>query len=147
MTVTAAAKALEWSGPRIWRYESGQVPMHPNDNDIDAMCRLYGADPETTERLRALAGETRAKGWWHSYDNVIKDWFRLYVGLEAAASVIRQYEVSVIPGLLQTVEYMTEVIATDHPTMSEQDRAGRVDVRLRRQRLLAVWCRWHRALR
>ncbi|KXK58663.1 DNA-binding protein [Micromonospora rosaria] len=134
VTVTAAAKALEWSAPRIWRYETGQVPMHPND--IEAMCRLYGASPETTETLRTLARETRAKGWWHSYDNVIKDWFKLYVGLEAAASRIRKHETSVIPGLLQTVEYMTEVIATDHPTMGEQDRAGRVDVRLRRQRLL-----------
>ncbi|MEU4555577.1 helix-turn-helix protein [Micromonospora violae] len=135
VTVTAAAKELEWSAPRIWRYETGQVSMHPND--VAAMCRVYGASPETIETMRALARETKAHGWWHSYGEAIKDWFKLYVGLEAAATRIRKYEVDLVPGLLQTVEYMTEVIATDHPQMGEQQRQAKVDVRLRRQRLLA----------
>ncbi|MFI5928891.1 helix-turn-helix domain-containing protein [Micromonospora sp. NPDC051543] len=135
VTVTAAAKELEWSAPRIWRYETGQVSMHPND--VAAMCRVYGASPETIETMRSLARETKAHGWWHSYGEAIKDWFKLYVGLEAAATRIRKYEADLIPGLLQTVEYMTEVIATDHPQMSEADRRAKVDVRLRRQRLLA----------
>ncbi len=135
VTVTAAAKELEWSAPRIWRYETGQVPMHPND--VAAMCRVYGASPETTETLRALARETKAHGWWHSYGEAIKDWFKLYVGLEAAATKIRHYEANLVPGLLQTVEYMTEVMATDNPHLSEAERQAKVDVRLRRQRLLA----------
>ncbi|MEU7585122.1 helix-turn-helix transcriptional regulator [Micromonospora sp. NPDC049230] len=135
VTVTAAAKELEWSAPRIWRYETGQVPMHPND--VEAMCRVYGASPETIERMRALARETKAHGWWHSYGEAIKDWFKLYVGLEAAATRIRHYEANLVPGLLQTVEYMTEVIATDHPQLGEAERKARVDIRLRRQRLLA----------
>ncbi|MEU8183156.1 helix-turn-helix transcriptional regulator [Micromonospora sp. NPDC049044] len=135
VTVTAAAKELEWSAPRIWRYETGQVSMHPND--VAAMCRVYGASPETIETMRALARETKAHGWWHSYGEAIKDWFKLYVGLEAAATRIRKYEADLIPGLLQTVEYMTEVIATDHPQLGEPERQAKVDVRLRRQRLLA----------
>ncbi|MEV1018457.1 helix-turn-helix transcriptional regulator [Micromonospora sp. NPDC049751] len=135
VTVTAAAKELEWSAPRIWRYETGQVSMHPND--VAAMCRVYGASPETIETMRALARETKAHGWWHSYGEAIKDWFKLYVGLEAAATRIRKYEADLIPGLLQTVEYMTELIAIDQPQLSEVDRQAKVDVRLRRQRLLA----------
>ncbi|TDC83505.1 XRE family transcriptional regulator [Micromonospora sp. KC606] len=135
VTVTAAAKELEWSAPRIWRYETGQVSMHPND--VEAMCRVYGASRETIETMRALARETKAHGWWHSYGEAIKDWFKLYVGLEAAASRIRKYEADLVPGLLQTVEYMTEVIATDCPDLSEAERKAKVDVRLRRQRLLA----------
>ncbi|MGC5029557.1 helix-turn-helix domain-containing protein [Micromonospora sp. DT229] len=135
VTVVAAAKELEWSTPRIWRYETGQVPMHPND--VEAMCRVYGATPETIQTMRALARETKAHGWWHSYGEAIEDWFKLYVGLEAAATRIRKYEADLIPGLLQTVEYMTEVIATDHPQMSAAEQQAKVDVRLRRQRLLA----------
>lgn len=135
VTVTTAAKELEWSAPRIWRYETGQVSMHPND--VEAMCRVYGASRETIETMRALARETKAHGWWHSYGEAIEDWFKLYVGLEAAATKIRKYEANIVPGLLQTVEYMTEVIATDHPRMSEVERQAKVDVRLRRQRLLA----------
>ncbi|MFG1953358.1 helix-turn-helix domain-containing protein [Micromonospora sp. NPDC048830] len=135
VTVSAAAKELEWSAPRIWRYETGQVSMHPND--VEVMCRVYGASRETIETLRALARETKAHGWWHSYGEAIKDWFKLYVGLEAAATKIRHYEVNLVPGLLQTVEYMTEVIATDSPQLSEAERRAKVEVRLRRQRLLA----------
>ncbi|MEV6813168.1 helix-turn-helix transcriptional regulator [Micromonospora sp. NPDC051296] len=135
VTVAAAAKELEWSTPRIWRYETGQVPMHPND--VEAMCRVYGASRETIKTMRSLARETKAHGWWHSYGEAIKDWFKLYVGLEAAATKIRKYEADLIPGLLQTVEYMTEVIATDHPQMSDAEQQAKVDVRLRRQRLLA----------
>ena len=41
---------------------------------------------ETIETMRALARETKAHGWWHSYGEAIKDWFKLYVGLEAAAT-------------------------------------------------------------
>ncbi|MFJ1543134.1 helix-turn-helix domain-containing protein [Micromonospora chalcea] len=135
VTVTAAAKELEWSAPRIWRYETGQVPMHPND--VEAMCRVYGASRETIETMRALARETKAHGWWHSYGEAIKDWFKLYVGLEAAATKIRHYEVSLVPGLLQTVEYMRELIAIDQPSLPSVESQAKVDVRLRRQRLLA----------
>ncbi|WP_431937390.1 DUF5753 domain-containing protein [Micromonospora sp. RP3T] len=87
--------------------------------------------------MRALAHETKAHGWWHSYGEAVKDWFKLYVGLESAATKIRHYEANIVPGLLQTVEYLTEVIATDNPQMSETERQAKVDVRLRRQRLLA----------
>ncbi|PTA46188.1 helix-turn-helix transcriptional regulator [Micromonospora sp. RP3T] len=135
ITVSAAARELEWSTPRIWRYETGQVPMHPND--VEAMCRVYGASRETIETMRALARETKAHGWWHSYGEAVKDWFKLYVGLESAATKIRHCEVNLVPGLLQTVEYMTEVIATDNPQLSEAERQAKVDVRLHRQRLLA----------
>lgn len=135
VTVAAAAKELEWSAPRIWRYETGQVPMHPND--VEAMCRVYGASPETIQTMRALARETKAHGWWHSYGEAIKDWFKLYVGLEAAATRIRKYEANVVPGLLQTVDYMRELIEVDQPGLSEADRQVKIDVRLRRQRLLA----------
>ncbi len=133
--MTAAAKELEWSAPRIWRYETGQVAMHPND--VEAMCRVYGTSRETIDTMRSLARETKAHGWWHSYGEAIKDWFKLYVGLEAAATRIRHYEANLVPGLLQTVEYMTEVIAIDNPQMNEVERQSKVDVRLRRQRLLA----------
>ncbi|MFI7209987.1 helix-turn-helix domain-containing protein [Micromonospora maritima] len=135
VTVSAAAKELEWSTPRIWRYETGQVSMHPND--VEAMCRVYGASRETIETMRALARETKAHGWWHSYGEAVEDWFKLYVGLEAAATKIRKYEADLVPGLLQTVEYMTEVITTDNPQLNEAERQAKADVRLRRQRLLA----------
>ncbi|MEO3820790.1 helix-turn-helix transcriptional regulator [Plantactinospora sp. B24E8] len=135
VTVVAAARELEWSAPRIWRYETGQVPIHPND--AEAMCRLYGASAETIRTMRKLARETKARGWWHSYGEAIKEWFKLYIGLESSATRIRTYEPNVVPGLLQTVDYVRELIAIDQPQMSEADREAKVEVRVRRQGLLA----------
>ncbi|MFC6023158.1 helix-turn-helix domain-containing protein [Plantactinospora solaniradicis] len=135
VTVAAAARELEWSTPRIWRYETGQVPMHPND--VEAMCRLYGAPPETIKTMRSLARETKSRGWWYSYGEAIDEWFKLYVGLEAEATRIRKYETNVIPGLLQTVDYVREIMATDHPEMGSAERQAKVEVRLRRQGLLS----------
>ena len=135
LTVTQAISVLEWSKPRLWRYETGQVPIHPND--VEAMCRLYGVGSELTEALKALARETRAKGWWHAYAD-IPEYFELFLGMEQAASRLRQYEAEIIPGLLQSSAYAREAnirsgpIKDMPPEVVEKD----VGVRMRRQRIL-----------
>ena len=50
------------------------------------MCRLYGAPAEVTEGLTAIAKQTRAKGWWMNYSDVIPEGFDLCIGLEEAPS-------------------------------------------------------------
>jgi hypothetical protein len=135
ITVKAAADALEWSTPRIWRIENGAVGMRALD--VKAMCELYGASAELTEALMGLARETKARGWWHSYGDVLPNWFELYVGLEAAAGRIRYLQPDVVPGLLQTKAYMHEVIALDDPEVTAEDRDRRAAVRLERQNLLS----------
>ncbi|MGC9670361.1 helix-turn-helix domain-containing protein [Planosporangium sp. 12N6] len=133
LTVKAAAEELEWSAPKIWRIESGATSMRALD--VEAMCKVYGASPEITQVLTGLAKETKAKGWWHSYGDAIPAWFELYVGLESAATRLRQYEPELVPGLLQTEAYATEVFRID-PATSEVDIERGVAVRLERQALL-----------
>ena len=41
---------------------------------------MYGAAPHITDALTALAKETKARGWWHSYGDAVPDWFQPYVG-------------------------------------------------------------------
>jgi hypothetical protein len=62
------------------------------------MCRLYGATEDMTKALMALARETKAKGWWQRYEDVVPEWFDLFVGLEGAANRKADYEHSVVPG-------------------------------------------------
>jgi transcriptional regulator with XRE-family HTH domain len=135
LTVHEAVSTLEWSKPRLWRYETGQVPMHPND--VETMCRLYGADPGLTDALKELARETKAKGWWHSYGADLSEWFELYIGLEAAASRLRHYEAEIIPGLVQSPKYMRAIIrnglTAEHTTEIVEQR---VAIRQQRQRIL-----------
>jgi len=134
LTVTQVVAALEWSKPRIWRYETGQVPMQPTD--VEAMCRLYGADQALTDALKALARETRSKGWWHAYSD-LPEWFELFLGMEQAASRLRQYEAELIPGLVQSPEYTKALIrGLAREELPQEVVDGRASVRLKRQRML-----------
>ena len=62
----------------------------------------------------ALAREANTPGWWQHYGDVLPQWFRTYVDLESAASLIRTYEGQLVPGLLQTDDYMRAVVHGGH---------------------------------
>ena len=135
ITVKAAADILECSIQKLWRIEKGAVPVR--GTDVKLLCQGYEASPEMTDVLVGLARETRAKGWWQSYGDAVPDWFELYVGLEGAASRMRKFEPSVVPGLLQARAYMEAVILGDQPHMSEEDVQSRIAIKTERQGLLS----------
>ncbi|MFI5616879.1 helix-turn-helix domain-containing protein [Streptomyces sp. NPDC051567] len=134
LTVRAAATALEWSDQKIWRIETGQTSMR--SLDVETMCRVYGADPELTKGLMGLAKETKNRGWWHSYGDVIPEGFDLFIGLEGAAASLRQYINDLVPGLVQTDDYARALIQADNPHVDHDEIERRVHVRLARQELL-----------
>lgn len=134
MTVRAAAKALEWSEAKMWRIETGMVPLR--SHDVEAMCRTYGVSTELTEALTALAKETKARGWWHAYGEVIPSWFNVFVGLEEAATSLQSYEPELVPGLLQTADYSRRVICIRNPDLDSAEVDRRVEFRMARQSLL-----------
>ncbi|WP_080635258.1 helix-turn-helix domain-containing protein [Salinispora pacifica] len=128
-----AAKQLEWSRARMYRIEGGQTSVRTHD--VELMCRLYGTSDEIRQVLVGLAGESKARGWWQAYGDAIPDWFELYVGMEAAADRLRQYEPALVPGLLQTREYAERVLRSK-PGIEPAEVAQAVSVRLERQQLL-----------
>ncbi|WP_328917263.1 MULTISPECIES: helix-turn-helix domain-containing protein [unclassified Streptomyces] len=134
LTVRAASTALEWSDQKIWRIETGQTSMR--SLDVEAMCRAYGADAEMTQALMGLAKETKGRGWWHAYGDVIPENFDLYIGLEEAAARMSQYTTELVPGLLQTKDYAHTLIREDNPNVGDEEIERRVHVRLARQALL-----------
>ncbi|MEU5905945.1 helix-turn-helix transcriptional regulator [Micromonospora sp. NPDC047467] len=134
VTLEAAAEALDCSRQKVWRIEKGLVPVRVVD--ARAMCALYRVPEDMKEIVAGLAKETRATGWWHSYGDVVPSWFSLYVGLESSATTLRQYDAELIPGLLQTREYATELFRRKNPTMSGEAREKLVEVRLQRQGIL-----------
>jgi hypothetical protein len=134
LTVRTAARELEWSETKLWRIETGQTSLR--SLDVEAMCRIYGAPPNATEALMALAKETKARGWWHSYGDVIRDSLDLYLGLEDAASELSWYTSELVPGLLQTRDYARTLIRAHYAQASEEDIERLVQVRMARQSLL-----------
>jgi transcriptional regulator with XRE-family HTH domain len=135
MTIKLAAAELEWSEPKLWRIETGQTSLR--SLDVEAMCRLYGAPADLTEALMGLAKETKARGWWHAYGDVIPDGFDVYIGLEEAAGELDWYESELVPGLLQTEDYARTVITADNPGVAQDEIDRRVHVRVARQALLS----------
>lgn len=134
ISLEAAAAELEWSRAKMYRIEGGQNVVHTHD--VIAMCNVYGVSPEQTQVLVALAKESKTRGWWHAYGEVIPGWFELYIGMEAAASRLRHYEPTVVPGLLQTREYAAAVTrATTDVSDSQVEQA--VALRMERQKVLS----------
>ncbi|HEX3590503.1 MAG TPA: helix-turn-helix transcriptional regulator [Pseudonocardiaceae bacterium] len=131
LTIEDVAEKLKCSSSKISRIETGHVGVSPKD--ARELLRLYGVPGDDLEALVQLAREARRKGWWHSYNEVFTGAF---VGLEAEASSLRAYQALLIPGLLQTEDYMRAVIRAARPDATPPQVDKRVHARVARQRLL-----------
>ncbi|MET7852318.1 helix-turn-helix domain-containing protein [Streptomyces avermitilis] len=131
----AAGDVLRCSESKISRLERGEVQL--KERDVTDLLRLYGASVQETEEFRALVRQSNQSGWWHQFDDVLPKWFDKFIGLQEAASVIRTYEVLLVPGLLQTPQYAGAVAAADSRLTQDKKVVGRrVELRLARQKLL-----------
>jgi transcriptional regulator with XRE-family HTH domain len=134
ISAEAAAEAIRGSHSKISRMEHGRVSF--KERDISDLLTLYGVtDGEERAALMNLAKEANTPGWWHAYSDILPAWLEPYVGLEAAASVIRTYEIQVVPGLLQTEGYARALI--EHGTAADEEEiARRGELRANRQGIL-----------
>ena len=125
-------RASEW---KIHRLENGQVGF--KERDVIDLLRLYEVtDPDDVAAFLLLIREANTPGWWQHYGDVLPRWFRTYVDLESAATLIRTYEGQFIPGLLQTDDYMRAVIGGAQLEESSEEMGRRVRLRMARQTLL-----------
>lgn len=130
LTLDEVAEQAEWSNAKVSRIENARVSVMPRDAKV--LARIYGASQEATDLLAALARESRQKGWWHSHNDAIPDWFEVYVGLESDASALFLYEAEFIPGLFQTKRYIHAAYETSL-VMEEAEVEKRVALRIARQ--------------
>jgi transcriptional regulator with XRE-family HTH domain len=131
LTIEDVAEKLECSSSKVSRIETGHVGVTPKD--ARELLKLYGVPSDQLEALVQLSREARKKGWWHAYNEVFTGSF---VGLEAETSSLRAYQALLVPGLLQSEDYMRAVIRAAHPDATTAQVEKRVKARLARQRLL-----------
>jgi transcriptional regulator with XRE-family HTH domain len=130
-----AGYQIRASGSKISRLELGRVSF--KERDVSDLLEFYGVtDQSQREGLLQLAREANSPAWWQKYNDVVPDWFAVYVGLEEAAQLIRLYEVQFVPGLLQTEDYARAVITLGAPGVTPEEVERRVALRLGRQKLL-----------
>ncbi|MCQ4209520.1 helix-turn-helix domain-containing protein [Streptomyces longispororuber] len=134
LTCAQVGAALDWSASKVNRMETGTGRVQPSD--VDALGRLYETSDDIREFLKSLARQAKMKGWWQVHGSGVPEWFNIYIGLEQEASSFWQYQCELVPGLMQTTSYMTELhVAGSHMTPEDADRAIRV--RLERQEMLS----------
>lgn len=108
-TQKEVAKALDWSPSKLLRIEAGQVPIATSD--LIALLTHYGViDRGVVDPLIELARISRRPTIRDTYRDVFSREFAEFVQYEAYASVIRQFETKLVPGILQTDSYARAVI-------------------------------------
>ncbi|MEV6727471.1 MULTISPECIES: helix-turn-helix transcriptional regulator [unclassified Streptomyces] len=136
-TQLQAAQEISATATKIVKMESGWVPMR--DPDIRVLCEFYGvSDAQFTTGLLDLARLDRerrkAKGWWqHSPD---AGSMAEYIAMEDVATRVRTWQLSLIPGLLQTADYTRALAVSDEFWQEPDDIERIVAVRVKRQHRL-----------
>jgi len=130
LTVEQVAEQLLCSPSKISRLETGH--RGASARDIRDLCDLYQVDPTQRDYLAALAREGSRKAWWQPYDLP----YATYVGLEAEAVAISDFEPGVFPGLLQTPAYARILHERAMPRLRTEIIEQRVDERRIRQEIL-----------
>jgi DNA-binding XRE family transcriptional regulator len=105
MTGTALAEKLGWPQPRVSKIENGR--QLPSEDDIRSWVWAAGGDNEIVTALVELRSRANAisREWRHSRTGGQEAIQQTYDERVRAATVIRNAEVSTVPGLLQTREY------------------------------------------
>jgi transcriptional regulator with XRE-family HTH domain len=132
LTQDEVARSLEWHTSKLIRIEGGRTGV--SRVDLDALARLYGVtDSAAIEQLHLLNRGARAKAWWSDFRKDVSDAYLAYIGFEAGASTIRQFQPLTVPGLLQTEAY-AETLAHSGTDMSVLRTL--VSLRMKRQQML-----------
>jgi transcriptional regulator with XRE-family HTH domain len=130
-TVEQAAERLMFSMSKLSRMETGHGVATPRD--VRDLCDLFGVtDKAERDRLTQLAREGKQQGWWQSYELT----YATYVGLEAEAVAISDFQSSVVPGLLQTAAYARAGHEAAMPRLSPTQIEMQIEAKLTRQGLL-----------
>lgn len=127
------AELLGWSASKVSRIETGRIGVSPDD--LDRLLSLYEVPDDQAVLLRRLAPR-RPRGWWDAYADSLSAGYAQLIRLEAGSRALRCYGALVPHALLQTPEYVRQVILStwDRPSRAEIDR--RMQVCRRRQDVL-----------
>src|SRR4051794_25035379 len=130
-----AGRALDVTHATIRRMEKAEVGLKLPY--VEKLLTTYGITaPEQIGGFLALAREANRPGWWHSFRDVLPDWFSAFVSLEGEASVIRAYEPHYVPGLLQTADYARATLRAGQPHAAQSEIDRLVTLRIERQALV-----------
>ncbi|WP_434742450.1 helix-turn-helix domain-containing protein [Micromonospora sp. SH-82] len=134
MTIEDAAASAGISPSHLSRVERALVGVRVPA--VRALLQTYGANASTMTSLIEVAQTATQRGWWHRYAGSIPDEYATYIGFEADAARIWNFELISIPGLMQTERYIRSILQGGVARLTEEEIERRVEIRMRRQALL-----------
>ena len=133
LSLAAVSDRVGMSKAKLGHMETGRQQQAPDD--IAVLLTSYGAARRDIDRLASLTGRADEATWWAPWADVVPDWLRTFVGLEALAEREFVFEPVIIPGLVQTEAYARAV--TEETPRVRHDHGERfVGFRMARARQL-----------
>ena len=136
VTLEEAGDRLGRTTRTVRRFEDGDTL--PDKLQLDALCDLYGVDPEVRKQLESLRELARQPVWW-SHLGPRPPATSAMLAMESTAHRIRDFDHNAIPGLLQTTSYTANNIRAVEPGLSPQQVESAVKLRTERQ--ARIWQR------
>jgi hypothetical protein len=127
------AGVLACSESKIYKIESGDVGV--GRGDLLVMLDRYNVSDGIRDTLLDLQRQGKERGWWARFGQLPNP-YSMYVGLESAATTVKNFELALIPGLLQTTAYTRAVLRGQGLVGEDRDQERRVQLRLARQACL-----------
>ena len=137
-SLLAAAVQIDVSKQTIGRMEEGQY-VRISTAQYQYLLDLYEADQDARDDVVGLIGEAKAakgdsaKGWWRAYDDVVNRHFDHFMSLEQACNKMTTFQLTLLPGLLQTSAYRRWIVEVTDPAMAPVDVERRLELIARRQ--------------
>jgi transcriptional regulator with XRE-family HTH domain len=133
LTHEQLAKRIGQSRAQISRLENGHVV---DLDDVMKILDALGVDDDRWTSIMTIAREAGERGWWES-NRAMGERQALVADLEAGAAKIREFQMTFVPGLLQTPEFAEARVEAERLTGPVDYRADKaVEARLGRQRML-----------
>jgi transcriptional regulator with XRE-family HTH domain len=135
-TAEVVAQRLGWSKAKVSRYELARSGLKPTD--VESLLDVYRVSGDQRTQLLSLAVEATEKGWWEAYSDILTEEHLAFIGLEAEATSVLQWQINVVPGLLQSRRYAQEIFSgyQDVRALPPAVIERRVQTRVIRQRRL-----------
>lgn len=124
-------RAVGITPSKLSRIESCHV--RPQPADVRTLATFYGADAATVDRLVTAAQAAKEPTWWTAFVGV--DWdhaLSQHLELETDATRIDSWTIDLVPGLLQTPDYIRALIG-GRPDVTEDQIERRLDLRAKRR--------------
>lgn len=128
------ARALDWSESKVSRMETGERGLYVDD--VAAVLGFLRVPAETRQDLLELVRTGDERNWHEIGSAPLSRMLRDLIRFENEATAIYSFELTLVPGLVQTADYARALLRALPGSRSEEATESLVASRMARQRVL-----------